>query len=363
MAEPLIPLNVRIALRNAVGGWGPYTVREIDDLFHSYGFSRRDAQVEDAGGARRTEAEAFHAHIDFSSPDQARRYVDLVDEVLERYPEGAAEPDPVGAKLRRELARAGISRGASGHLQLPGTEEAAAAELEAATEGVWAPNRIRVFLSHTSKHRADVGNLKREFDRFAFSCFVAHDAIEPTRQWQEVIELALRSCDVLVAYVTEDFIRSKWTDQEVGWALGREIVVIPIKVGANPYGFFGAYQALTVREGQAPWETAIALTRAVAIAVFRRQRAGAARLMAPMTDAAVDAFCRSSSFEATRRRFELLTLIPLSAWKETHLELLERACTDNSQIREGVLLVPTNRPAPEAVRELIDKVRAEGSRR
>src|ERR1017187_8797854 len=27
-----------LGIRNAVGGWGPYTAREIDDLFNSYGF-------------------------------------------------------------------------------------------------------------------------------------------------------------------------------------------------------------------------------------------------------------------------------------------------------------------------------------
>lgn len=36
----LIPLAVRIALRNAVGGSGPFTVREIDDLFRSHEFHR-----------------------------------------------------------------------------------------------------------------------------------------------------------------------------------------------------------------------------------------------------------------------------------------------------------------------------------
>jgi hypothetical protein len=36
-----VPPPVRIALRNAVGGWGPYTVAEIVDLFNSHGFTER----------------------------------------------------------------------------------------------------------------------------------------------------------------------------------------------------------------------------------------------------------------------------------------------------------------------------------
>lgn len=357
MAGELIPLAVRIALRNAVGGWGPYTVREIDDLFNSYGFIDRQEDIPDAGGARRTAAEAYQARADFTSPEDARRYLELVDEVLEHYPEDAAEPDPAGQKLRRELRRVGITRGASGRLTLPGAATEAAYNLEQATEGVWTPERIRVFMSHTNSHKSEVGQLAKELDRFAFSCFVAHDAIEPTLQWQEVIELALRTCDVSVAYVTPDFSQSRWTDQEVGWALGREIIVIPLKVGADPYGFFGAYQALPIRDGQRPWETAVAVARAIAIAVFREQRPAASRLLGRMTDLVVEAFCRSSSFESTRRRYELLTLIPRSAWKEEHFVRLETAVRENSQIREGVLQLPEPRLAPEAIANLIAQLR------
>ncbi len=37
--EELIPLAVRIAVRNAVGGSGPYTLRQIEDLFNSNEFT------------------------------------------------------------------------------------------------------------------------------------------------------------------------------------------------------------------------------------------------------------------------------------------------------------------------------------
>ena len=357
MADDLIPLAVRIALRNAVGGWGPYSVREIDDLFNANGFIARDDEVEDAGGARRTRAEEYHARVDFSSPEQARRYLDLIDEVLEHYPEQSAEPDPVGQKLRRELRRARISRDATGRLQLSGASAEAAQNLEEATEGVWTPDRIRVFVSHTSAYKADVGQLANMLDRFGFSCFVAHDAIEPSREWQDVIELALRTCDVLIAYVTRDLHESRWTDQEVGWALGREIVVVPLKVGADPYGFFGTYQALTIHDGRPIHETAVAVARSIATAIFRQQRPGAARLLDRMTDLVVEAFCLSRSFESMRRRFELLRLIPNRAWRPEHFERLMTAASENSQIREGVITVPEPRPAPEAIADLISKAR------
>src|SRR3990170_2354573 len=97
----LIPQAVRIAVRNAVGGWGPYSVREIIDLFNSHEFTERDDTIPDAGGQRRTAAEEFHARIDWISADQAQRYLDLAADVLDLYPEADDQPGSPGRVLRR----------------------------------------------------------------------------------------------------------------------------------------------------------------------------------------------------------------------------------------------------------------------
>src|SRR5207244_12585474 len=110
--------------------------------------------------------------------------------------------------------------------------------------GIWRPDAIRVFISHTSEHRAEVGQLATDLAEYGLSCFVAHLDIEPTREWQATIHDALATTDVMLAYLTPDFHASLWTDQEVGWALGRGALMIPVNVGANPYGFLAAFQAV-----------------------------------------------------------------------------------------------------------------------
>jgi hypothetical protein len=50
--------------------------------------------------------------------------------------------------------------------------------------------------------------------------------------------------EALLALLSPDFHDSKWTDQEVGAAIGRGVVVVPVALGLNPYGFTGKYQAL-----------------------------------------------------------------------------------------------------------------------
>jgi len=111
-------------------------------------------------------------------------------------------------------------------------------------ERIWKPRYVRAFLSHKAEYKTKSGKLKEELEKYGVSCFVAHTDIEPTKEWVQEIENALFSMDILIALMTEDFHDSDWTDQEIGVAVGRHILIIPVKIGKDPYGFIGKYQAL-----------------------------------------------------------------------------------------------------------------------
>jgi TIR domain len=108
----------------------------------------------------------------------------------------------------------------------------------------WLPGHFKVFISHLSVDKLRATNLRGALKLLAISCFVAHEDIEPAKEWQVEIEKALFSMDALVAILTEKFHESKWTDQEVGVALGRGIVVLPIRSGLDPYGLMGKFQGV-----------------------------------------------------------------------------------------------------------------------
>lgn len=110
---------------------------------------------------------------------------------------------------------------------------------------IWGNEGFRVFLTHKAEVKKQTSDLKERFRPFGISCFVAHEDIHPTKEWQNEIENALFSMDALVALMTDEFHDSLWTDQEVGCAFGRGVPIISVKLGRDPYGFIGKFQALS----------------------------------------------------------------------------------------------------------------------
>jgi len=121
-----------------------------------------------------------------------------------------------------------------------------------ATKRIWDAGHYRVFLSHKSEVKVETAELKDHLKVFGISCFVAHEDIYPTQEWQNEIENALASMDAFVAVMTANFHDSDWTDQEVGYAVARGVPIVAAKLGRDPYGFIGKFQALRTSWSTAP---------------------------------------------------------------------------------------------------------------
>lgn len=109
---------------------------------------------------------------------------------------------------------------------------------------MWTNGYFRLFISHLTDDKMAATNLKICIKPYGVDCFVAHEDIRISREWQTEIENALFTMDALCAIVTPKFCNSDWCDQEVGIALGQRKAVLPISKDKMPYGFFGKYQAL-----------------------------------------------------------------------------------------------------------------------
>jgi len=222
--------------------------------------------------------------------------------------------------------------------------------------GPWKADSFRLFLSHAHEHKVIAGEIRDQFAPWQVDVFVAHDTIEPSREWQDEIESALGTADALAALLTPEFVRSKWCDQEVGFCLARGIPLVPITFGAMPHGFIGKFQGLRA-EGQITWSITPALFRILATHEALQEK---------MDWPIVKRYVNSRNFDGTREAFNLLKRIPADRWTEEMVRDVEMKALDNKQVREAVTLSPS-RPMPEAVKEYLgdllkrDDTEGEGS--
>ncbi|MEW8442149.1 MAG: toll/interleukin-1 receptor domain-containing protein [Candidatus Thiodiazotropha taylori] len=111
--------------------------------------------------------------------------------------------------------------------------------------GLWKDNTLRLFVSHRDQHKAVAWELAKSLEPYGISAFVAHDAIKPMKEWQQEIMNGLMTMEVMLVLLTDDFHESEWTNQEVGYALGKGVPIICVKVGSvDPLGFIAPRQAL-----------------------------------------------------------------------------------------------------------------------
>jgi len=102
------------------------------------------------------------------------------------------------------------------------------------------------FLSYSYHDRKLAGECKGQLEGYGFDVFLAHEDIEPAREWQEEILKRLGTCEVFIALLTEAFDESNWTHQEIGIAFARNPrpIMVPINAGEGPVGFLARYQAV-----------------------------------------------------------------------------------------------------------------------
>jgi hypothetical protein len=183
-----------------------------------------------------------------------------------------------------------------------------------AEERIWGTEGYRLFLSHKAAVKKKTSELKEQLELYGVSSFVAHQDIHPTKEWQDEIENALASMDAFIALLTDDFHDSEWTDQEVGYALARGVPLIAVKLGKDPYGFIGKFQALACNWEDAP----LALVKLL----MKQPR---------MLDAYIKAVQRCKSFEHGNLLSKVLSHI--DSLVEGQTKSLVSAFNENTQLQ------------------------------
>ena len=184
----------------------------------------------------------------------------------------------------------------------------------------WRKDMLRLFISHLSAYKTFAGELQEGLLPYGISGFVAHSDIEPTLEWMVQIETALATCDALVALLHSEFHKSSWTDQEIGFAMGRGIPVFSVKLGQDPYGFIGRFQAFSANGKNA---------KLIARELFDGYRKNK-QTRQRMGDVLVRLFEQSGSFAEAKERVAYLE--ELEFWKPSYSTRISSAADVNSQI-------------------------------
>jgi len=203
----------------------------------------------------------------------------------------------------------------------------------------WKEDDVRIFLSHLSNIKTQAKELRNALESYGIKAFVAHEDIEPTKEWQIEIESALSTMDGLVALLSLGFKESNWCDQEVGIAIGRRVPIISVRLGLDPYGFIGKYQGLQGAEKD-PNTLANKLFAILIESPIVGQK---------ITGVLVQQLEDSSSFAESKR---LINLIGRSKYLTSkHADMLKDAIENNNQVRSSY-------GVPKKIDQIVKRVRA-----
>jgi len=139
--------------------------------------------------------------------------------------------------------------------------------------------------------------------------------------------------EIMLAFITDDFHQSVWTNQEIGYALGRNIPVISLKLEKDaPQGFISDTQALKGNldniEASVP-----SIYKLLAVKLGNQNR---------LQVGLIDAFVNSPDWSETTKRFNRLEA-HVTKLNEAELEKILSGFEVNDQLHNAVYLTNKSR--------------------
>lgn len=198
-------------------------------------------------------------------------------------------------------------------------------QIDANTLKIWKPGHVRLFISHRDTHKKEAKSLADALEGYGITAFVAHDTIEPMTTWQNEILKGLETMEMMLAFVTDDFHESTWTNQELGFAMGRNIPIVSLKLQRrDPSGFIGNVQALRGRLENAA-ASAPDLYKLLAEKLGNGDR---------LQSALISAFVESPDFVETKLRFDRMAGV-VDRLTDEQVELIIRGFEANDQLHNA----------------------------
>jgi hypothetical protein len=135
--------------------------------------------------------------------------------------------------------------------------------------------------------------------------------------------------EIMLAFVTDDFHDSTWTNQELGFALGRNVPVVSLKLQRrDPSGFIGNLQALRGRLDN-PAASAPDIYKLLAEKLGNGRR---------LQSALISAFVQSPNFMETKLRFDRMAGV-VHSLSDEEVDQIARGFEANDQLHKAGHLI------------------------
>ena len=122
---------------------------------------------------------------------------------------------------------------------------AESAQIDPDSVSFWKPGYVRMFISHRDPDKEIARELADGLEAYGISAFVAHKEIDPTDEWKDEILKGLKSMEVMLAIIMDDFHNRVWPNQEIGFAFAQKVPIVSIKFDEkDPQGFISSSQAM-----------------------------------------------------------------------------------------------------------------------
>lgn len=196
------------------------------------------------------------------------------------------------------------------------------------TLSFWKTGQIRLFISHRDSDKIGANELAAALSAYGISSFVAHDTIKPMKEWRHEILKGLETMEMMLVYLTDKFAESIWTQQEVGYALGKGIPVISLKLqGKDPPGFIDNVQAQRGSIEQ-PANSAASIYRLISDELGVKER---------LSDGLVAAFVASEDYNDARYRFDRMAS-HVDNLTDAQLESIVKGYSNNAALYDAFYL-------------------------
>jgi len=107
--------------------------------------------------------------------------------------------------------------------------------------------KLKAFISYSTHDKQKAARVKEILSGFGIDCFVAHDDIHVSQEWEKRIIDELNKADLFIPLLSNNFRKSDWTSQEIGKiSIRKKVLILPVMLEDKiiPYGFIRHIQGI-----------------------------------------------------------------------------------------------------------------------